>query len=277
MKKGFTLVELLAVIVILALILVISIPQVLKAVDNSRSNVYERQKDLIVNATRTFMVNNTELLPMFIGQEKILEIDQLKEVGLIDETISSQTGAICSGYVLIDRNINYSYQYKPFLKCGNDYISEGFVEDLSTLENIIIDPTLKYGESQSQWWTWGSRFDSTGQYTKLIHTRGEDGVRGMLMNNNLEIGKTYMLTIIFRYKEGTGNRARTNTTDMANVKRYLNGDEVSGIDIFYPKSSEWNHFILIGEATDINPRHRFYLTYGGDTVEIKYTNFRLIP
>ena len=41
-KKGFTLVELLAIIVILAVILVITVPQVFKAVDNSKKSSLER-------------------------------------------------------------------------------------------------------------------------------------------------------------------------------------------------------------------------------------------
>ena len=40
MKKGFTLVELLAVIVILAVIALITIPAVMKMIDNATTNSY---------------------------------------------------------------------------------------------------------------------------------------------------------------------------------------------------------------------------------------------
>ena len=47
-KKGFTLVELLAIIVILAVILVITVPQVFKAVDNSKKSSLESSASAIV-------------------------------------------------------------------------------------------------------------------------------------------------------------------------------------------------------------------------------------
>ena len=46
MKKGFTLVELLAVIVILAVIALITIPAVMKMIDTSTTNSYRRSIDL---------------------------------------------------------------------------------------------------------------------------------------------------------------------------------------------------------------------------------------
>ena len=46
MKKGFTLVELLAVIVILALIALITAPVVLNVIENSRDKSYRRSVDL---------------------------------------------------------------------------------------------------------------------------------------------------------------------------------------------------------------------------------------
>ena len=46
MKRGFTLVELLAVIVILAVIALITIPAVMKMIDSSTTNSYRRSVDL---------------------------------------------------------------------------------------------------------------------------------------------------------------------------------------------------------------------------------------
>ena len=47
-RKGFTLVELLAIIVILAVILVITVPQVFKAVDNSKKSSLESSATALV-------------------------------------------------------------------------------------------------------------------------------------------------------------------------------------------------------------------------------------
>lgn len=55
-KKGFTLVELLAVIVILAIILAIAIPGISNVINSSKEQAYESQKELIVNAAKKYLM-----------------------------------------------------------------------------------------------------------------------------------------------------------------------------------------------------------------------------
>ena len=60
-SKGFTLVELLAVIVILAIILVIAIPQILKTINSSRLAAIKSSAELLVNeAEKQYMIDQTE-------------------------------------------------------------------------------------------------------------------------------------------------------------------------------------------------------------------------
>ena len=49
-KKGFTLIELLAVIVILAIIMVIAVPQILKVIDESRTQSWKNSVKMVENA-----------------------------------------------------------------------------------------------------------------------------------------------------------------------------------------------------------------------------------
>ena len=48
-KKGFTLVELLAVIVILAIILVIAVPKIMDTIENAKLGAIESTARLIIN------------------------------------------------------------------------------------------------------------------------------------------------------------------------------------------------------------------------------------
>ena len=57
MKKGFTLVELLAVIVILAVIALITIPAVMKMIDNATTNSYRRSIDLYGRAVNNAIIS----------------------------------------------------------------------------------------------------------------------------------------------------------------------------------------------------------------------------
>ena len=57
-RNGFTLVELLAVIVILAIILVIAVPQILKTIDAARLGAFRSTAKLIISqAERQYMVD----------------------------------------------------------------------------------------------------------------------------------------------------------------------------------------------------------------------------
>ena len=62
MKKGFTLVELLAVLVILSIISLIAIPAVTKSVKNARENAYNRQnrKNELYNQARSQSLNGEQ-------------------------------------------------------------------------------------------------------------------------------------------------------------------------------------------------------------------------
>jgi len=71
-KNGFTLVELLAVIVILAIILVIAVPQIMKTIDNARNGALSSSAKLIAaSAEREYLARKTLGDTSFEGLEEI--------------------------------------------------------------------------------------------------------------------------------------------------------------------------------------------------------------
>ena len=60
-KKGFTLVELLAVIVILAIILVIAVPQVMSVIEDSKKATLKSTAKMIASTAEKTKVQNTVL------------------------------------------------------------------------------------------------------------------------------------------------------------------------------------------------------------------------
>lgn len=57
-NKGFTIVELLAVIVILSVVLLVSVPAVFNIISSSRESISEEQKTAIVSAARSWGISN---------------------------------------------------------------------------------------------------------------------------------------------------------------------------------------------------------------------------
>ena len=88
-KKGFTLVELLAVIVILSLILVIAVPSVNKYIKQSKEKAYNTQISTIIEAAQAYASANSGLLPR--KEEFVVKITlgQLKSSGLIKEEVKN--------------------------------------------------------------------------------------------------------------------------------------------------------------------------------------------
>ena len=86
MKKGFTLAELLGVIVLLAAIALITIPLVSNVIKNGKQDLYNNQIDNIKGALELWMSNNQK--PAF-GETVTLSLSQLKEAGLIDIDIKN--------------------------------------------------------------------------------------------------------------------------------------------------------------------------------------------
>ena len=88
-KKGFTLVELLAVIIILSLVLVIAVPSVNKYIKQSKEKAYNTQISTIIEAAQAYASANSGLLPR--KEEFVVKITlgQLKSSGLIKEEVKN--------------------------------------------------------------------------------------------------------------------------------------------------------------------------------------------
>ena len=117
MKKGFTLVELLAVIVLVGAIAAISFPLVTNQLNNSKQKSYETQIKTIERAANNWGAQNVGLLPDVDGQTKNISIDRLQKDGFITkgDIVDPRTEENLTGCVEITYDDEYkqpSYKYK---------------------------------------------------------------------------------------------------------------------------------------------------------------------
>ncbi len=82
-KKGFTLVELLAVIVILSIILVIAVPSVNRYIKQSKEKAYKVQISELLDAVESYANMNNEILPENDDEIIKITLGQLKIEGIV--------------------------------------------------------------------------------------------------------------------------------------------------------------------------------------------------
>ena len=141
MKKGFTLVEVLAVIVILGLLVVIISPVVNNLLGDSEDALYDKQVDSIVKATKKYMVEHSELLPEN-SDSKAIYINDLIDNGVIDKdkVINPKTKEEMNGCVVVSYNHEfnqYEYNYKDSCTITITFDPEGGSVDTTSKEVMI--------------------------------------------------------------------------------------------------------------------------------------------
>lgn len=116
MKKGFTLVELLGVLVILGLLALITVPIITNSINSSKKNLKEVEIKNIVKAAKDWAADNMDKLPSFSPETSgscNVSIETLVSGGYIDQPINPDTNVNFGGCVIIsvdDNNYSYSYQ-----------------------------------------------------------------------------------------------------------------------------------------------------------------------
>lgn len=89
MKKGFTLAELIGVIVVLALIALVAVPSVADVLSKNKKKLCEVQMENIISAARSWGANNLTILPNDNGDTKTITLKDLQDGGYIDKGITN--------------------------------------------------------------------------------------------------------------------------------------------------------------------------------------------
>ena len=77
MKKGFTLVELLAVIIILGLLTIIAIPSIIGILNNEKENISDSMKNIIINAASLYIEDNSGVYPKVNNNVYCIKLESL--------------------------------------------------------------------------------------------------------------------------------------------------------------------------------------------------------
>ncbi len=136
-KKGFTLVELIAVVVVLGIIALIAIPAVSGYMYKAEDNFYVTTERSVLASGRDYFSDYHSLLPKNDGETTSVPVDRLVREGYIDPIINKDDET-CNGIVYVTRKEKNDYSYCVVMYCG-----ENKIEKRNTCEGT---PTLSIRE-----------------------------------------------------------------------------------------------------------------------------------
>ena len=207
MKKGFTLAELLAVIVILAIILAIAVPTITSLIESSRLQAYLNSEKMVERANLTFMAANMTEITLKPTDIKITKISELISNNyLLSFKDPKDSLSDCSGYVITRLSEDGLLEHNPYIRCGVNYTSEGYSEEYmnpNTLTNVEVLVVAGGGSGCT------SGYGNGGG--------GGGGAGGLIHNNNYMISGSLIDVYV-----GAGGAARTEL-----VQTGLNGENSS--------------------------------------------------
>ncbi len=86
-KKGFTLVELLGVLVVLSVILMIAFPLITTYINKSKQKAYDTQMGLIITGLKDYATDHKEVLPVNDTDYVTFTLGQLKALGIVNNSV----------------------------------------------------------------------------------------------------------------------------------------------------------------------------------------------
>ena len=157
-RNGFTLVELLAVIVVLGVILIIAVPSVNKYLKNSKESAYEIQISTMIEAVETYANTYRKVLPQNNGEQIRITLGQLKAEGLINNDVTNP-----KDNKYFDDSIEFTIR-----KNGNNYIFKVDETTIKTRDDKHNSPTLILGGDIVEYYKLGDTFVEAG-YTAFSY------------------------------------------------------------------------------------------------------------
>ncbi len=119
-KKGFTMIELLAVIVILGLLLGVGIPAVNKVLANFRIDYYKKLEGTLATAGQEFISDKRYQKPTELMYSRVITKEELVGGKYIDEILDYKENECAGSYVVVAKIGDKHYEYQACLKCETD-------------------------------------------------------------------------------------------------------------------------------------------------------------
>ena len=108
-KKGFTLIETIMVIAILALLMLILVPNVIVLINKNNIKSCHNLEDSIINATKMYVTSNKYELGFNCSETKSLKIQDLVNSGYLKISDNKLTNPVDDSSISLENTINIKY------------------------------------------------------------------------------------------------------------------------------------------------------------------------
>ena len=122
-NKGFTLIEIIGVVIILGILAIIAVPYITKNMENFRDDYYVNIENTLLSSGQEFYTDNRKYVPTKFLESSKVTIGTLESENYIDEVLDYE-GNSCNkdSYVIIIKKSKTEYDYHLCLVCeGDDY------------------------------------------------------------------------------------------------------------------------------------------------------------
>lgn len=139
-RKGFTLVELLAVIIVIAIISLIIFPVVTKQISKSKQDLYNVQIENIIKAAKDMVLDNPSLLDENHVIPTLISIEEMQSATNKEGVSYLEDGTIKSP---LDQSEMHGTVVITYDEASNGYLYEYKEKTKSELSSLIVTPAAK--------------------------------------------------------------------------------------------------------------------------------------
>ena len=251
MKKGFTILEMLGVIVIISLLVILVFPNITNTIKNKQSEIDSVSLEILKQATKLYVQNNQKKYVTTDNNKYCITIDELIESGYLKDSFEYNGEDIRSTKkIQVTYNNGYEYELVDSNEC---VIYAPFCEAVdSDIENDIYNS--------------GDKFIcevENGKKYKFYLLNKEDEIINLILNGNIY------------FDELTGMSKLADITNKGLVAWQESGENIDGpvtvMDYLYHATKDWSNVpnININYNDEINNRGNYgygdILTVGSKT------------
>ncbi len=279
-KNGFTLVELIAIIVLLAIMTLIALPSLLSTTEKSKNEEYELFKENIYMAAENYLmanVNNsldsvTESGKTFIKIRSLMENEYIN----YDLTNPKDDSDISNNTVMITKNSDgfYDYEYLEGDYTASGYVQNGLVASYDgyskPLSNNWKDYSLNNYEAAMH------NFSADNWTGEAILFDGIDDYISIPINPNINLGQHFTVSVVLNASDMSNYRGIFGLHDSSSGARGIATQFNSNrFESTYGDGSTWNS--IFTSSTDyLNKYVQYTVIYDGAQYVTVYINGKLV-